>query len=63
MPKEKIRVSQWDLAGNKIAEFSSYEEAERTTHILAESIGRVVRGKQKTAGGFIWKKVENELEK
>lgn len=47
------RVSQWDLQGNMVAEYISISEAKRITGI--GSIICVLRGAQKTAGGFYWK--------
>lgn len=50
------KVSQWDLQGNKIAEYISISEARRMTGV--GSIICVLRGIQKTAGGFIWEYVK-----
>ena len=54
-----IAVVQFDLNNNKIAEFKSFMEAERATNIDHSGISACCRGKQKTAGGFIWKKLQN----
>ena len=43
-----------DLEGNEIDCFGSMNEAEKKTKISAYNISGCVRGKQKTAGGFIW---------
>lgn len=51
------RVSQFDLNGNKIKEFSSCSQAERETGIPRTHICKCVLGRYgfKTAGGYIWK--------
>lgn len=50
-----INVSQFDLNGNHIKTFKSMVVASRKTGINNSSISSCARGKQKTAGGFIWK--------
>lgn len=62
-----IPVEQYDLDGSYIQSFPSYAEAARwlfdngrVPHLsggVRSHIGLVVSGKQKTAYGFIWKKV------
>ena len=54
-----IAVVQFDLNDNKIAEFKSFMDAERATNIDHSGISACCRGKQKTAGGFIWKKLQS----
>ena len=54
-----IAVVQFDLNNNKIAEFKSFMDAERATNIDHSGISACCRGKQKTAGGFIWKKLQS----
>ena len=49
------KVFQYDLNGNFIKEWRTITEASRELNIYDTSIGRVCRGKKKTAGGFIWK--------
>ncbi len=49
-------ISQYNMRGSKIAVFRSISEASRKTFIEPNSIGRVVSGKTKSAGGFFWKK-------
>lgn len=46
------KVCQYDLEGNLIKEYSSKKDAENKTNI---KITEAVRGKSKTAGGYIWK--------
>ena len=48
-------VLQYSLLGEPLHEFKSLAEAEKQTGINSVSIGRVCKGKQKTAGGYIWK--------
>jgi group I intron endonuclease len=47
-------IIQLDLEGNEINYFESMNEAEKKTKISAYNISGCMRGKQKTAGGFIW---------
>lgn len=60
--KKKIRESnpsksvlQFSKDGEFISEYQSTREAERQTDISNSSICRCCKGKQKSAGGFIWK--------
>ena len=48
-------VLQYDLNGDFIAYHKSVKSASETTDTPRGSIHRIFRGKQKTAGGFIWK--------
>lgn len=58
----KKAVVQFDLNGNFIAEYDSVLEAGEKCSIWKGGISTVLKGKQKTAGGFIWryKEIENE---
>ena len=47
-------VIQYDLEGNKIAEYHAIREAGRQTNINHWSIGNCCRGSQLTAGWFNW---------
>jgi hypothetical protein len=49
-------VLQYDLQGNFIKEYTSINEAERC---VKGDISAMLRGRQKTAGGYIWKYKEN----
>lgn len=53
-------VYQIDLNGTICAEFGSIRTAVRATGINRKSICDALRGRQKTAGGYIWKYKENE---
>lgn len=53
--KTKKKIIQYDLKGNKLNEYESLNEAELKTNIKYQYISFCCRGKQKTAGGFIWK--------
>jgi hypothetical protein len=46
-------VIQYDLQGNVIKEFSSIKEAVHITNI--KQIGACCKGKQKTAGNYVWR--------
>jgi ABC-type transporter MlaC component len=50
------KVTQYDMKGNKIASYSSLQDAEAASGVLASSIRFVVEGTYKSAGGYFWKK-------
>jgi hypothetical protein len=50
------KISQYDMRGNRVAVYRSINEAERKTGIGGTTIGRVILGKAKSAGGFYWQK-------
>lgn len=58
--KEKLgnKVIQYDLKMNEINKFYSITEASRITGIQRQDIGQVCLGKNKTAGGYFWKKLK-----
>ena len=57
----KKPVVQYDLHGNLVGEYGSVLEAGEICGIWKGGISTVLKGKQKTAGGYIWKyKGENE---
>ena len=47
-------VNQLDLNGNLVATYISVCEAGRQTNILTTNICAVCRGKQHSAGGYLW---------
>lgn len=51
------KIAQYDLNGNLINTFSSQIEAHNISGISMTSISDCVNGKQKTAGGFIWRRI------
>jgi hypothetical protein len=51
----KKPVLQYDIEGNFIAEYPSVLEAGEICGIWKGAISTVLKGKQKTAGGFVWK--------
>lgn len=53
--KSTKQVTQISPNGEIIATFSSIQKASDATGIYHSSIGKAANGKQKTAGGFIWK--------
>jgi len=50
---------QYDLMGNLIQSFPGAREAERITGVSHKNISQCATGKNKTAGGFIWKNEAN----
>lgn len=50
-----VSVSQYSKDGELIASYKSIIEAERATGTCNPNITKVLKGKRKTAGGFIWK--------
>lgn len=48
-------VNQYTLDGRYIKSFPSTREVERQTGIACEQISRVCKGKNRHAGGFLWK--------
>ena len=53
--KNKKSVQQIDLEGNVINEYSSIKEAANKCGLTGSNISNALRGKQKTAGGYVWK--------
>lgn len=54
--KEKVSVNQFGLDGKWIKTFASQYEAEKQTKVSSASISMCITGKQKSAGGWQWKK-------
>lgn len=52
------KINQFDARGNLIASYDSVSDAVRKTGINAKSIRETARGKQKQAGGYVWKYLE-----
>ena len=52
------KIIQYDLEMNKIKNYGSIKEASDKLNICLTSIKHVLKGKQKTAGGFIFKYLE-----
>ena len=48
-------IIQYDKLMNIISEYESLSEAARQTKINAQNISSVCLGKNKSAGGYIWK--------
>ena len=55
--KEKIKVAQYSLEGKLLNVFDSIMQAEKVTQINNGNISAVIRGKGKTAGGYMWKRI------
>jgi len=51
----KVPILQYDLEGNFIQEWESIAEANRKLNIAQGNICKILKGKWKTCGGFIWK--------
>lgn len=56
MAQHRIPVLQFNGDVEPIGSFPSLREAERKTGVSSASISCVLRGKTKTAGGFIWRR-------
>lgn len=54
------KVYQYDLLGNFIKEWDCLSEVQRHLNILVTHITACCNGRQKTAGGYIWKRQFNE---
>lgn len=54
LDKNYESIKQYDLWGNYVATYSNQAEAERQTGINGETIGWVIRGKRRQAGGYQW---------
>lgn len=52
---EKIKVTQYDLKGNTVAEWNSILEASNALNIKQQSIVNNLKNRSKSSGGFIWK--------
>ena len=48
-------VFQYTKYGDFVNQFKSITDASKHTGVLASGISRVMKGKAKTAGGFIWR--------
>ena len=53
-------VDQYDIYGNYIQTFISEKEASQITGISYKSLNQAIIGKSKTAGGFQWKKHDDD---
>ena len=56
----KRPVLQYDINGNFIAEYPGVLEAGEACHIWKGGISTCLKGKQKTAGGYVWKYKEDK---
>jgi len=53
--QNKLPITQHDKQGNFIKEWGSACEVEREISISRSNIGSCIKGRRKTAGGYIWK--------
>lgn len=53
------KVNQYDTQNNFIKEWDCMKDVEREKKIYAIGISKCCRGKQKTAGGYIWRYVSD----
>lgn len=58
--KSRKPVVQYDKDGNVVRSFVSGSEASRATNVQRTKISACALGKQKSAGGYIWKFVKEE---
>lgn len=49
------KISQFDMDGNKLNEYSSIYEAARKTGLIRTGISNNLSGRSSNCGGFIWK--------
>lgn len=54
--KRGQKVTQYDLKGKKVAAYLTIADGSRATGVVTGDICNVISGKQRTAGGFIWRK-------
>ena len=54
----KVKVSQFSLEGLFINTYDSIKQAEFETGYSRKSISKMINGKTKSCGGFIWKREE-----
>jgi hypothetical protein len=50
------KVSQYNLEGHQIATFITIKDAGRTSGVNASDIHAVLKGRQRSAGGYIWRR-------
>lgn len=51
----KRKVNQYDLNGSFIKQYESLKQAEKETGIFSQNIGKVCRGQQQYAKGYLWR--------
>jgi hypothetical protein len=62
--KDKLTyIIQYNINNKEIARFNSISEASRNTKIYSKGISDVCNGKKEKAGGYIWKRVNNNEQK
>lgn len=54
----RIRVSQHTLDGTHIRTYNSLQEAARAMGVDASNISNCITGKQKSSGGFVWRRAK-----
>ena len=60
--KYAIPIEQYDLEGNFIKKWESASETERQLGIRQQCIVACLKNRTKTAGGYIWKYTNKEVE-
>ena len=53
--KRSIPILQFTLDGELVKEWPSLHEAERKLKISQSNIGKCLKGRRKSAGGFVWR--------
>jgi len=49
------KITQYDMEGNRIAQYPTITDAEKITGVATSGIHLILRGIRKSAGGFVWK--------
>ena len=58
-PRFQRRIKQYDINGNYIKTFEYIRNAQKELNIDGSSISKCCKGKRKSAGGYIWKYVND----
>lgn len=60
---KRVQVAQFNKDGDLLAKFQSLTEAALRSGTQVSHIGKVVNGKRKTAGGYIWAEAKRPSDK
>lgn len=58
----KRKVTSFDILGNQVKEYNSVNDAALDIKKTQAAISQVLRGKNKTAGGYVWKYTQSAEE-
>jgi len=53
----KVKVSQYSMNNEFIKSYESIKQAEIETNVKAKNISKMINGKIKSTGGYIWKRI------